>query len=266
MADLHTALSALSCKVRSTSEDDTSGLAMQLSKAELSLVFILCRVCSSFLTGESSTFRDGRFQFFTVGDVRDLCDVIELRAHDLRISREEAEANMARSCEADMTEALQGMAESLIEREMTSFEVVRTRQVAFAEESSKGLGVIFRDAREQLFKALKSARDTRDKEGLVDCGKRGLEAIQTACANWLSWATKQTEIFKASSRPRPIVISGELAAAMARDRALNNLVVSVRKAMLLRCQQARVGALLKRVAACRDCMEILTNIERTVTT
>ena len=263
MEGLRNVLDRLSCKVRSTSEDIIADLTIQLAKAELSLVYLLCHTCALRLVGKASPFLEVSASFLSIGDVQDLCDTLELHAQELETLRAEAEAEMTRSSEADMTtEALQSMANALVAREIADFEEVRKLQSAFAEAIRNNLSKVSRQINDALFKSLKLARDARSKEELLRCGQSGQRDIEAACGVWLAeFSVSHLLLPPAAAKSG---LGAALAAAMAKDRALHNFVIAARKAMFLRRRQVRVDALQKRAAACRSCVGIIAKIEASI--
>ena len=252
---LRETLDELSAKLRCTSEDTTTNLAVQMTKSELSLVRILSSQCSLYLVG-SASMEEESGGFFNLGNVLDTCDATELAAQELRIARIEAEEALERACRSQLVEEVkEDLARDLIAREVSSMENFSARSSRISEEISRGLLVICRDVRAELLKALESGANgvSKTKEELEKLGVESFSRIERATSNWLLWNAKK--VTNGCSQGCPLLeeteLSPAISQAMASDIEFTDLVIAVRRAMALRRQQVRINSLLRRVAAAR---------------
>lgn len=256
----------LSCLQAQIHADGSSNLAARRSQAhlaEMSALRALVAFALLALTGERT---DGDARFLNGGQVRDCRDAASLAARELKTQREALEGEL-RSAQVPAQCAWQDSASANVLNRVVEAESECTRAVALEEERHstllrQGLAVCASDVCRLLLDALgEAARPGLSRDARIAIGREAALRVREAATGWLAWyATAEP----GKSPAPPVQLPADLAYQSAKDGELAAYVLLLRKCMHLRRQQARLVAIMARMAGASTVVDMLGALQARV--
>ena len=215
------------------------------------------------LTGERT---DGDERFLDAGQVRDCRDAASLAARELKLQREALEIQL-RSAQVPAQCACQSSASAKTLNRVVEAESECTRALTLEEERHsallrQGLAVCASDICRLLLDALgDAARPGLPTGTRIAIGQEAASRVREAVSGWLAWYSAAEP---GKSPAPPVQLPPDLAYQSAKDGELATYVLLLRKCMHLRRQQARLVAIMARMAGASTVADMLGALQARV--
>ena len=237
--ELRDILSTLHAQIQA---DGSRGLNLHRSSAhvaEMSCIRALVALAARALTG-AELAEDA--SFMGLGQLRDARDAASLTARDMKLQRDAAEQQLAA-----LTAPLLPGIDALLSDESRCTTAVDGYERRHAQQLAVGLTRCAGEISELLLAALSSAapRGTCAAER-VRIGQEALVRIEGVARAWLQW---YLAVEPGRSSVPGIAVPQQVVARTLQDSAAASYVRQLRQCMHLRRQQARLIAILTRIAA-----------------
>lgn len=249
-------LSCLQAQIQADGSDTLAARRSQAHLAEMSSLRALVAFALLALTGER-TESDGRF--YSAGQIRDCRDAASLAARDLKIQRETLEAQLRAArlpthC-ACLDSASGRTLNAVVEAESDCTRILSQEEERHSTVLRQGLAVCASDICRLLLDALGgAARPGLWPQERIVIGQEAAARVQAAVAAWLAWYSTAEP---GKNPAPPVALPPDLAYQSARDADLAAYVLLMRKCMHLRRQQARLVAMMSRMAAASTVVDML---------
>lgn len=212
-------------------------------KAEISSIFSLLRLSLSALTGECLV---REHPLMTCGDIRDCQDIAALGARELHALRQETDAEL-HSPPVDLPREAREIVQEVLASETAITVKVEKDEKEYASLLEKGLETCSSEMCTALCDALAAAApDGTQPEERERIGREAASRLKRVSARWLAWYVNAETSKKESS---PVAVSSAVTIWCMEHAGVAKYVKTLRRCMHLRRQQARVLALMQRLAA-----------------
>jgi len=251
-------LSALQSQILVDSSRAVESHRARAHMAEMSSIRALLSLCMEALTGRQLAEDE---DFIQPGAIRDSQDAASFAARELRLLREDAEAQVALP-RAPPPKDAEAVLEAVLRAETDATSETERTERLHADMLETALGTCSREMCDTLCSALAEAapRGTctaRRRE----IGAAATEKIQGIVQRWLEWFVRHEP---SKQPPRAMVLPAEVTLLCVQDSEIGEYVRLLRRCMHLRRQHARLVSIMRRLGSaakvCDACMVLRAKI------
>ena len=247
--ELRQALTALQTEITADSSRSLNAHRTRAHLSELSSVRSLLALCLEALTGDEL---EVDADFMTVGQVKDSQDAASFGARELRILREEVEAQLA--APPNLPRSSRDMLQAVLKAEESATQATEINEKRHSETMEKALGVCARDLCSVLCEALeRAAPPGTPYEERRRIAQRAETQARDIVAYWLQWFVAAEA---RQDQPRPVLLPTDMTFLCLHDNDVAEYVRLLRRCMHLRRQHARTVAVLRRLGAAAGVCDI----------
>ena len=257
--ELQDILSSLHTKIQVQNGYGLPTKREQVYQAEVSAIRRLLAFCLKALLGDSLTQDEN---YMGLGSIRDWQDSLSLNARELKLEREQVEADFGTLTRPVLDPVSQNALTQLVVNENQTTHAIEKNEGEHCRLIQHSIGQCCKDMCGHLLKALEQAR----KGGTSTSERRDLAAdatkkITDVVSQWLTWYAKAEPQIAA---PPTIWLTPEVTMLSMQNVQAGKYIQALRQCMHLRRQQARLIALMQRIAAAVHVGDIVCALEENI--